>query len=197
MWTYNGLRSMELYNGLRSMELYNVSDKTMNHNAAFSIHCKRCEKIAEIEYYMMTIASGNPCIGFCQADYSPETFTPDDTFNDNVNGITYIYLGNRSIRAFTHNSICTTIMDNSHDWHHQDTTAVHPYNIFIRMYKQKAQFRYDEFGWTDFGNYILKDIDYCPYAYLNGSSDVITDFKIIKEKSTKNATIKKPGSEVF
>ena len=33
-------------------------------------------------------------------------------------------------------------------WH--EKSPIYPYNIYIRIYKQKPQFRYDETEWIDF-----------------------------------------------
>jgi len=186
MWKYSKLQDIQ----------HNISDEIINHSGVFSVQCKRSNKLLNDDIIMMTIEKGEPYIGVCESNYSPDTFTHDTPFEDTLKDVTYLYLGPERKRAFVHNSICAdSICADSicapcpniiHKMFWHEKSPIYPYNIYIRIYKQKPQFRYDETEWTDFGNYCLKTGDYNPYIWVT-NHDIISKFIIIKEKITPEA----------
>lgn len=177
MWKHSGNR----YNN------YNISDKIIKHDGVFSIHCKRNRKLENNEYIMMTIEKGFPCIGFCTENYSPELFTYDNSFDETIVGITYLHLDNRYKRAFTHNSICNPQQEkNFMLWQKEENLINYPYVIYMRIYKDQAQIRYDDSEWINFGYSKLIEQSYYPYIFTS-LYDYISNFTIIREKQKKSA----------
>tara|TARA_Y100000768_G_scaffold178510_1_gene133690 strand:+ start:11118 stop:11657 length:540 start_codon:yes stop_codon:yes gene_type:complete len=175
MWKYS--------KSISKLCVYSVSDNDIKHNSVFGIHFKRDEKMKFGDTYKLTVNTGQPCIGFCNESYEPESFVYSTSFEKSIEGISYLHLSQHK-RAFADMTLTESVCDLK--FHHYYEYK-YPYDIYIRICKEShiPQFRYDD-KWHNFGNFVFKEQDYYPYLYLT-CEDEISNFMIVREKPTKSA----------